>query len=175
MNSPFRRVVTDKLDLRILAALHRDGRMTKVELSEAVGLSASRCCERMKRLEKVGLIQGFRAQVDMTRIAPCSQFLVQVKILNYTYSRAQQFQATIERIDEIVSCQAVLGAYDYLMTVMASSVEHYQLVIERLQQLSLGDFDFVSYPVTKTIKSFDRADLLAVLGALSAQDDEAGG
>ena len=166
MSSPARRVPTDKLDLLILAALHRNGRMSKVELSEAVGLSASRCCERMKRLEKVGLIQGFRAHVDVARIAPCSQFLVQVKILNYTYSRAQQFQTTIERIDEIVACQAVLGAYDYLMTVMASSVEHYQQVIERLQRENPGDFDFVSYPVTKSIKSFDRTDLLAILDVL---------
>ena len=55
----------DRIDIKILALLHRQGRVTKAAMGEAVGLSASRCWERMKKLEKARIIRGYHAEVDL--------------------------------------------------------------------------------------------------------------
>ena len=58
----------DRIDLRILAHLQRNGRVTNVELADAVGLSASPCLVRVKRLEKAGYIQGYGAHIQMQKL-----------------------------------------------------------------------------------------------------------
>lgn len=156
----------DRIDLNILAALHRDGRISKAEMSEEVGVSATRCCERIRRLERVGIIRGYHARVDLSKILPTTYFIVQVKVGNYTPARAQQFEHTVMRMTEVVACQAVLGSIDYMLTVVASDILHYQEIITRLQEQSMVEFDFTSYPVTRNLKSVDGMPLQEVLGEL---------
>ena len=57
----------DAIDLKILAALQREGRITKTALAEQVGLSPPPCWERLKRLEKAGLIKGYHAEIDLAQ------------------------------------------------------------------------------------------------------------
>ena len=68
----------DSYDIAILKELQRNGRMTKVALAEAVNLSPSPCWERLKKLEGAGFITGYRAQVDIRKIAPVTEVLVEV-------------------------------------------------------------------------------------------------
>lgn len=164
----------DRIDLSILTALYSEARISKVQMSEAVGLSASRCYERMRRLEQAEIIRGYHADIDIARLASCLQFQVQIKLLNYTSARARQFEKTLLKIPEIVSCHGVLGHVDYVMTVVAATVERYQEVIAELRSQSENEFDFVTFPISKAIKSHSHGDLKQIVSRLTREEPGAG-
>jgi Lrp/AsnC family transcriptional regulator of ectoine degradation len=147
--------------------------MSKVQMSEAVGISPSRCYERMRRLEHAEIIRGYHADIDIARLASCLQFQVQIKLLNYTDARAREFEKTVLRLPEIISCHAVLGHVDYVIGVVASTLERYQEVITQLRQQSGNDFDFVTFPVSKAIKTHHHSDFKQIVGRLSREDASA--
>lgn len=160
----------DRIDLSILATLFTDARISKVQLGARVGLSASRCYERMRRLEHAEIIRGYHADVDIARLASCLQFVVQVKLQDYTGARAKQFEKSLARIPEIVSCQSVLGHIDYVVVVVAATVERYQEVIAELRSMSESEFDFTTFPVSKVIKSIGQGDLRLIVGRLVREE-----
>lgn len=164
----------DRIDLSILAALFAQARISKVQMSEAVGLSASRCYERMRRLEQTEIIRGYHADIDIARLVSCLQFQVQIKLLNYTGARARHFEKTILRIPEVISCHGVLGHVDYVIVVVAATIERYQEVIAELRSLSENDFDFVTFPISKAIKSHSHSDLKQIVSRLIRDDPGSG-
>jgi len=161
----------DRIDIKILALLHRQGRVTKAAMGEAVGLSASRCWERMKKLEKARIIRGYHAEVDLGRLAKLSTFVVQIKLTDYSYAKAKTFEAGIVSDPNIVACQAVLGDVDYLITVAAFGIEHYQAIMERLLATLNVPFDYVTFPVTKKLKGEAGLDLARLLATAEDLDD----
>ncbi|WP_395444115.1 Lrp/AsnC family transcriptional regulator [Caulobacter sp. UC70_42] len=161
----------DRIDLKILALLHREGRVTKAAMGDQVGLSASRCWERMKKLEKSRIIRGYHAELDLGRLAKLSTFVVQIKLTDYSYAKAKVFEAGIVSQPNVIACQAVLGGVDYLMTVAAFGIEHYQTIMDRLLETLNVSFDYVTLPVTKKLKGEASLDLAALLA--TAQDLEA--
>lgn len=163
--SPPNRPKVDRLDQRILAALYRNARMTKSEMGEEVGLSASRCAERMQRLEQSTIIRGYHADVDLRLLARLSFFTVHVRLYETTPARMKQFEQLIARIDQIITCQAVLGSVDYIMTVVAPNQETFQTIMDEVSSREAIKFDFTTFPVTKTIKSPFNVSLLALIGA----------
>jgi Lrp/AsnC family transcriptional regulator, regulator of ectoine-degradation genes len=160
----------DRIDLNILAALSSNARISKVQMSAEVGVSASRCYERMRKLEKEEIIRGYHADVDIARLASCLRFLVQIKLLNCTSARGKQFEKAVLKIPEIVLCQSVLGHIDYFMVVAAASVEKYQALIAELDAASESEFDFVTFPVSKAIKSHGQCDLRQIISKLTRDD-----
>lgn len=161
----------DRIDIKILALLHRQGRVTKAAMGEAVGLSASRCWERMKKLEKARIIRGYHAEVDLGRLAKLSTFVVQIKLTDYSYAKAKTFEAGIVSDANILACQAVLGDVDYLITVAAFGIEHYQAIMERLLDTLNVPFDYVTFPVTKKLKGEAGLDLARLLATAEDLDD----
>jgi Lrp/AsnC family transcriptional regulator of ectoine degradation len=143
----------DAIDYKILAALHRDGRISKTRMSVEVGLSATRCWERMQRLEQEGFIRGYHADIDMKRLAGLSYFVVQVRLLDSSVARARQFERLVANVNEIVGCQAVLGTVDYFLTIAADGVDSYQRIIEELSNQDAVKFEFVTFPISKTLKT----------------------
>jgi Lrp/AsnC family transcriptional regulator of ectoine degradation len=163
----------DRLDRKILASLHRDGRITKSRMSEEVGLSATRCCERMQKLERSGVIRGYHADIDLRRLARLSLYQVQVSLTNPSSANAQQFERMVARIDEIISCQAVLGTVDYLMVVAAPDTETYHRIMEEVSSRETLAFDYITYPVTKTVKSVSSVSLLALIALADGESADA--
>lgn len=164
MPTPKRRPIDlDALDHKILAALHRDGRMSKTKMSVEVGLSATRCWERMRRLEKDGIIRGYHADIDMKRLAGLSFFLVQVRLIDSSVARARQFERLVANVNAIVGCQAVLGTVDYFLTIAADGVDSYQRIIEELSSQEAVKFEFVTFPISKILKTAYSVPLSAAL------------
>ncbi len=164
MSSPKpRSSALDALDYKILAALHRDGRMSKTKMSVEVGLSATRCWERMRRLEQEGFIRGYHADIDMKRLAGLTYFVVQVRLLGSSVARARQFERLVANVNEIVGCQAVLGTVDYFLTIAADGVDSYQRIIEDLSNQDAVKFEFVTFPISKTLKTAYSVPLTATL------------
>jgi Lrp/AsnC family transcriptional regulator of ectoine degradation len=164
----------DRIGLNILATLFSHARISKVQMSAQVGVSASRCYERMRHLEQGKITRGYHADIDIARLASCMQFLVQIKLLNYTSAHCKRFEKTVLKSPEIVSCQSVLGHIDYVIVVVAASVEKYQEVIAELRASVENEFDFVTFAISKTIKSPGQSDLRQIVGALTRAEASPG-
>ena len=160
----------DQIDLNILTMLFSQARVSKVQMSTEVGVSASRCHERMQRLEQSGVVRGYHADIDLSRLASSLQFVVQIKLLNDTAARSKQFEKAILKLPEIVACQSVLGHIDYIITVVAASIEKYGEVIAELRTQGGGEFDFVTFPVSKSIKTVGQGDLRQLVERLRGLD-----
>jgi Lrp/AsnC family transcriptional regulator of ectoine degradation len=142
----------DSFDLQILAALQRDGRMTKVKLAEIIGLSPTPCGSRIERLEAAGLIRGYHADLDLTQLTGLTRFRLTLAIRNWTLAKAQRFEAALAKVSNVIECEAVLGDIDYILTVLASNVAHYQEIINTILGALPDEIDFTTYPVSKRIK-----------------------
>lgn len=152
----------DDRDIAILATLSREGRIAKTDLAARVNLSPTPCWERMKRLEKAGLIRGYRAELDLAALGPHVQVFVTVELESHRAECFQIFERTVDRMDEITGCWAIGGGYDYLMMVVAPDVAAFQALMDGLLESRAGVRRYFSYIVTKPVKDLPPA--LALLG-----------
>lgn len=140
----------DRLDLRILAHLQTNGRMTNVELADAVGLSASPCLLRVKRLEKAGYIVGYGAKLDLEKLGDVLVVFTEITLSNHRRSDFVRFETSIANIDEVMDCHLISGGYDYLLRFVTRGVAHYQSIIDDLLDRNIGIEKYFSYMVIKT-------------------------
>ncbi len=108
----------DDIDRRIVSALQADGRLPMVELAERVGLSATPCQRRVKRLEEEGVIDRYAALVSPLSIGLSLQALVQVTLDDHSEKTVEAFEAAIRARPEVVACYAVTGDMDFLLHVL---------------------------------------------------------
>ncbi|MDW6026122.1 Lrp/AsnC family transcriptional regulator [Mesorhizobium sp. BAC0120] len=142
----------DRIDLRILDAVQRDGRITKLALAEKVGLSPTPCWMRLRKLEKAGLITGYHARLALRAVAPIATVLVEVTLGSHRQADFDRFERAIRDIPEIVSCWSVGGGVDYLLKVVARDIDAYQRLIDALLEREIGIDRYFTYIVTKTVK-----------------------
>ncbi len=143
----------DERDIRMLAVLAREGRISKAELAERVNLSATPCWQRLKRLEKAGIISGYHAEIELRLIAPHVSVFVMAELDNHKAATFQTFEAAISRCDEITGCWALGGGFDYLLHVVARDIDHYQRMIDELLSSQTGLARYFTYIVTKSLKN----------------------
>lgn len=142
----------DRIDFKILRVLSDNGRITKAALAEKVGLSPSPCWERLRRLEKSGLISGYRAEINLRKLPGAVTVFVTIELDSHAVSRFQSFERTVGEHAEITGCWAIGGGYDYLIQVVAPTIEAYQDTIEAVLETSGDVARYYSYVVTKTIR-----------------------
>jgi DNA-binding Lrp family transcriptional regulator len=140
----------DRIDLNILAHLQRNGRISNVDLAEAVGLSASPCLQRTKRLESAGYIVGYGAHLNLAKLGEVVMVFTEMTLSDHRRTDFARFEAAVEAIDEIVECHLVSGGYDYLLKFVTRGVSHYQSVIEAMLDRGLGIEKYFSYIVIKS-------------------------
>ena len=116
----------DIIDRRIVAALQDDGRLSNVELAERVGLSPSPCLRRVKRLEREGYLQGYRAVLQRSRVGLGFTAFLGVKISGHANQEALAFQRDVIAMPEVVSCHLISGEVDYLLEVVVPDLDHYR-------------------------------------------------
>lgn len=142
----------DDRDLSILSVLSREGRITKSALAERVNLSATPCWERLKRLEEAGIITGYRAEVELRRIAPHVTVFVVAEVESHRADRMRAFEEAMADFDEVVGCWALGGGFDYLLQVVTRDIDSYQRLIDRILASNIGLSRYFTYVVTKAIK-----------------------
>ncbi|CAL80549.1 putative transcriptional regulator, AsnC/Lrp family [Bradyrhizobium sp. ORS 278] len=111
-------ISVDSFDLRILAALQDDGRLTNQELADLAGLSASQCSRRRMRLEEDGVIAGYRAQLASQALGFELIAFIQITLATHSPDNAQKFRALVNRVDDIQEAYALTGDSDYLLKVV---------------------------------------------------------
>src|SRR4051812_27115792 len=99
----------DRLDLRILAHLQKNGRITNVDLADAVGLSPSPCLIRVKRLEQAGYIAGYGARLRLEKLGDTLTVFTEVTLTDHHREDFIRFGAAIRDVDESLECHLVSG------------------------------------------------------------------
>jgi len=117
------KVALDALDRRILRSLQRDGRLPVVALAEEVGLSATPCQRRVRRLEEAGVIQGYAARVDPARVGLPLQAFVQVALQSHAEEVVERFHTALAARPEVLAAYTMSGDMDYLLHVLAPDME----------------------------------------------------
>ncbi len=140
----------DRIDLEILAKLQETGRITNVELSDAVGLSPSPCLTRVKRLEKAGYISGYGAHIDLKKFGEFLTVFTEVTLSEHRRGDFNRFESRIIKLDEIVECHLVSGGYDYLLKFVSRGVTHYHSIVEGMLESDYGIGKYFSYVVIKS-------------------------
>lgn len=143
-------VKLDRIDINILVELQKDGRMTNVSLADAVGLSASPCLQRVKRLESAGYISAYRAHLNLANIIETVTVFTEITLSDHKREDFAKFESNIRLIDEVLECHLISGGYDYLLRFMTRSIQHYQEVMEGLLDKNVGISKYFSYIVIKS-------------------------
>ena len=142
----------DPIDLKILDAIQRDGRITKLALADKVGLSPTPCWMRLRKLEKAGIVSGYHARIAMRVVAPVATVLMEVTLASHRQADFDRFERVIRDIPEIVACWSVGGGVDYVVKVMARDIDAYQQLVDGLLGREIGIDRYFTYIVTKTVK-----------------------
>lgn len=159
-------VALDKIDLDILKVLARDGRITKAALADAVGLSPTPCWNRLQRLEKAGVIEGYGAWFDLRKIGPSVTVFVAVELADHTSATFRVFEDAVQRYDEVTACWALGGGFDYLCQVVTVDIDAYQRLMDALLDARIGVARYFTYIVTKPVKGGG----VPPLGLLAGED-----
>ena len=115
----------DDQDIKILAALQADGRLTNNDLAERVGLSPSPCWRRVKRLEEEGIIRGYQAMFDQRRLGLAVPVFDNVSIHSQDTKAHQAFEKAVMNLPNVVGCYILAGQHDFLLHVVAEDLDAY--------------------------------------------------
>lgn len=140
----------DRIDIKILYELQKNGRITNVELAELVHLSPSPCLMRVKKLQSEGYIDGYSAQINTAKLGQTITVFTEITLKNHRQIDFARFLSTVEKIDSVIECHLVSGGYDYLIKFVTSGIAEYQEIMERLIDTDVGIDRYFSYVVLKS-------------------------
>ena len=123
----------DRTDRTILSLLQKDARLTNKELAARVGIAASTCSERVRRLERIGAFHGFHGDIDLTMLGVGLQAMIAVRLQLHERSQVDRFRAYAESLPEVVAFYHMAGNDDFLVHVIARDSDH-------LRDIAMGSF-----------------------------------
>ncbi|WP_010449226.1 leucine-responsive transcriptional regulator Lrp [Vibrio rotiferianus] len=142
----------DRIDRNILNELQKDGRISNVELSKRVGLSPTPCLERVRRLERQGYITGYTALLNPQYLDASLLVFVEITLNRGAPDVFEQFNAAVQKLDDIQECHLVSGDFDYLLKTRVSDMGAYRRLLgDTLLRLS-GVNDTRTYVVMEEVK-----------------------
>jgi len=121
-------VSIDAVDRKILRALQTDSRRPITDIAEQAGLSASACHRRIKLLEEAGLISGYSARLDRTRLGLALVFFVEASLDSQGAANQSAFEAAVASVDEVLECHLMAGETDYFMRVVAHDLADFERI-----------------------------------------------
>lgn len=116
----------DEIDRKILKVLARDGRITNAQLAQEVGLSPSPCWQRLRRLEKQGVISGYRAVFDQEKLGASEIVLIEIVLERHDDETLETFGRKMQQIPEVLEVHLTTGEYDYLIKVAVKGTRGYE-------------------------------------------------
>lgn len=126
----------DRLDRDILAVLQTDARISLQELSKQVGLSASPCWTRIRRMEEAGVIEGYTVRLNAQAVGLAETVIVQVTLDSHSDEALFAFGRALADIPEVLEALLVSGDYDYILRIAVSDTRDYErLLRERLYKI----------------------------------------
>ena len=154
----------DRIDRRILEEIQRNGRISNLELAEAVGLSPTPCSRRVKRLEDSGIIEGHATLLNQSRLGLKLTAFITITMDRHTPERFDNFEQQLSEFPEVIECAVVTGnAADYLVKAVVPDMEYYEAFLlgklTRIEGVTGVQSSFVLRPVVrKTELPLDHID-----------------
>ncbi|WP_231592714.1 Lrp/AsnC family transcriptional regulator [Pelagovum pacificum] len=121
----------DQIDYKILKELQDDARISHQELSDKVGLSASPCARRIRKLEAEGYITGYGAQIEEAKMGFGFSVFVSVRLDQQVDGRLVEFEKEVRLCPEIVECWLMTGSFDYLLRLSVESLDDFERFLTR--------------------------------------------
>ena len=118
----------DQIDRRILKILQHNGRISNLELSELVSLSASACHRRLKRLSDEKIIKSFCALLDPKEVSLRSTIFVEITLAQQSSEQLDIFEKEVRKIDEVLECHLMAGSADYLLKTVAKDNDDFERI-----------------------------------------------
>ena len=148
-------VTLDRIDQAILEVLRHEGRITYQKLSERVHLTPRPCLERVRKLERMGVIRGYSAIIDQRKLTPGLSLLVLVALSNQSGRAAQKaFEAKVRGCPQVLECRLISGAFDYSLRMRCRDMEHYRVLTETwFNDPELHIDKLVSHPELAMVKT----------------------
>ncbi|MCM2292687.1 Lrp/AsnC family transcriptional regulator [Allorhizobium sp. BGMRC 0089] len=140
----------DRTDIRILYELQKNGRITNVELADLVHLSPSPCLMRVKRLQAEGYIEGYSAEINLSKLGQTLTVFTEITLKNHRQVDFARFLTVVEKVDQVIECHLVSGGYDYLIKFVTAGIGEYQTIMERLTDMDIGIDKYFSFVVLKS-------------------------
>lgn len=158
-----RNIKLDRIDINILSQLQQNGKLTNIDLSDVVGLSPSPCLQRVKRLEKAGYIDCYKAHLNFKKLADYVVVFTEITLTDQRREDFIKFESQLRQFQSVQECHLLSGGYDYLVKFVARSVSHYQEIMESILERNMGVEKYFSYIVIKTLINKDSVPLKAIL------------
>ncbi len=154
----------DRISWKIIEELQQDGRLSWAELGRRVGLTTPAVAERVYRLEKLGVIRGFHADINLERLGMPIQIFVRLSMAG-PEQLVRAFQLQVKKWDEVLECHRVTGSDSFIVKARVVSVEHLERLLDKLGHFgSTSTATVLSSPVAhrimtqKMIEDFQSAD-----------------
>jgi len=126
----------DQVDVQILSLLQADGRITNADLAKSVGLSPPSVLQRVRALEKAGLIRGYHAILDSERLGLKITAWAMITLSLHQEQPIERFRRAIQDIPEVMECYHVSGDFDFMLKILVKDMRSYEVLIrEKLSKI----------------------------------------
>ncbi|WAT19292.1 Lrp/AsnC family transcriptional regulator [Aurantiacibacter sp. MUD11] len=116
----------DKIDRRLLAELQAEGRVTNVDLARRVGLTAPPCLRRVRALEEDGVIRGYHADLDASKLGFAITVFAMVSLRSQAEEDLKAFEDHIRGLPEVRECHMLNGEIDFILKIVSKDLQSFQ-------------------------------------------------
>tara|TARA_B100001287_G_scaffold62961_1_gene51138 strand:- start:364 stop:852 length:489 start_codon:yes stop_codon:yes gene_type:complete len=149
----------DIIDLKILNALQENSKITNIELSKVVGLSAAPTLGRVQKLEKLGIISSYHARVNQSKLGLGFTALVQLSLIRQKSTAQLNFIEQINKIDEVMECIQLTGNFDYQLRIVTKDIPSFETILEK----RLGQIEEIGQMQTSVVLAIKKDSTVAPL------------
>ena len=130
----------DRTDKKILEILQKNAKITNAKLSKQIGLSPAPTLERVRKLESRGIISGYHAKLNMSKVGLGVSTFVMVSLKGHNKKNLQSFLDKIKDVENIVECHHITGSGDFILRIVAEDIESYQeLMLDKVSEIEVSD------------------------------------
>lgn len=149
----------DLIDLKILKALQRNSKITNIELSKVIGLSAAPTLGRVQKLENCGIIESYHAVINNTKLGLGFTALIHLSLTKQKTGTVANFLKKIHAINEIKECLQLTGKFDYQLRVITNDIPSFEKILEE----KLGLIDEIGQLQTSVVIAIKKDSKVAPL------------
>ena len=153
----------DRIDLKILAVLQSEARITNHALAERVGLSPSPCLQRVRKLEAAGLLGPYLSRIDLDRVCRNVTVIASITLKSHEHEDFERFEAAVAKLAEVVEAFKVRGSFDYFLRFVCPDMARYHALSESLLTDGPGIAQISSHVVLDRTKEFQGYSLERLL------------
>lgn len=126
----------DSIDKNILEILQTNGNITNAQLAKEIGLSPAPTLERVKKLENLNLISGYKANINIKALGFGVTTFLSVSLSSHKINKINDFITKITALDEVIECHHITGTGDFLLKILVDDLGSYhKLILEKLSQI----------------------------------------